>query len=180
MIFFVELWERFGYYGVQGVLAVFFVKQLGFSQEQAFVTFGAFAALVYGLISIGGYVGDHLLGTKRTIVLGALVLAIGYFMTGMSLLKPDLIFIDVIKVFSSLEYNSPKSQFVSLPAAGKNILFCQAVALGISVTAADSTIITVIFTVVGKFDQATHINCISVHLLAHLICQFPGIQICFF
>lgn len=36
MIFFVELWERFGYYGVQGVLAVFFVKQLGFSQEQAF------------------------------------------------------------------------------------------------------------------------------------------------
>lgn len=56
MIFFVELWERFGYYGVQGVLAVFFVKQLGFSQEQAFVTFGAFAALVYGLISIGGYV----------------------------------------------------------------------------------------------------------------------------
>lgn len=60
MIFFVELWERFGYYGVQGVLAVFFVKQLGFSQEQAFVTFGAFAALVYGLISIGGYVGDHL------------------------------------------------------------------------------------------------------------------------
>ncbi|XPE67256.1 hypothetical protein ACNKHR_14520 [Shigella flexneri] len=47
---------------MQGVLAVFFVKQLGFSQEQAFVTFGAFAALVYGLISIGGYVGDHLLG----------------------------------------------------------------------------------------------------------------------
>ena len=93
MIFFVELWERFGYYGVQGILAVFFVKQLGFSQEQAFVTFGAFAALVYGLISIGGYVGDHLLGTKRTLVLGAIVLAIGYFMTGMSLLKPDLIFI---------------------------------------------------------------------------------------
>ncbi|MCS5960262.1 hypothetical protein LNP74_11025 [Klebsiella pneumoniae subsp. pneumoniae] len=71
-----------------GILAVFFVKQLGFSQEQAFITFGAFAALVYGLISIGGgYVGDHLLGTKRTLVLGAIVLAIGYFMTGMSLLE---------------------------------------------------------------------------------------------
>lgn len=93
MIFFVELWERFGYYGVQGILAVFFVKQLGFSQEQAFITFGAFAALVYGLISIGGYVGDHLLGTKRTMVLGAVVLALGYFMTGLSLHKPDMIFI---------------------------------------------------------------------------------------
>ncbi|MGY0144698.1 dipeptide/tripeptide permease DtpB [Edwardsiella tarda] len=93
MIFFIELWERFGYYGVQGILAVFFVKQLGFSQEQAFITFGAFAALVYGLISIGGYVGDHLLGTKRTMVLGAIVLALGYFMTGISLLKPQMIFV---------------------------------------------------------------------------------------
>lgn len=70
----------------------FFVKQLD-SRKSRLCHFGAFAALVYGLISIGGYVGDHLLGTKRTIVLGALVLAIGYFMTGMSLLKPDLIFI---------------------------------------------------------------------------------------
>ncbi|MDP0896948.1 POT-type proton-dependent oligopeptide transporter, partial [Klebsiella pneumoniae] len=63
------------------------------SQEQAFITFGAVAALVYVLISIGGYVGDHLLGTKRSLVLGAIVLAIGYFITGMSLLKPQLIFI---------------------------------------------------------------------------------------
>ncbi len=92
MIFFIELWERFGYYGVQGILTVFFVKILGFSQEDSFITFGAFAALVYGLISIGGYVGDHLLGTKRTMVLGAIILAIGYFMTGISIYHPNLIF----------------------------------------------------------------------------------------
>ncbi len=60
----------------------------GFSQERGAIAFGAFAALVYGLISIGGYVGDHLLGTKRTPVTGAIVLAIGYF-AGMSLLNPD-------------------------------------------------------------------------------------------
>lgn len=76
----------------QGVLAVFFVKQLGFSQEQALLwRFCCFAALVYGLISLAAISAttykDH-----RTIVLGALVLAIGYFMTGISL-KPDLIFI---------------------------------------------------------------------------------------
>ncbi|MFP3366164.1 hypothetical protein R0J93_21165, partial [Pseudoalteromonas sp. SIMBA_148] len=53
---------------------------------------GAFAALVYGLISIGGYVGDHVLGTKRTIILGAIVMAVGYFMTGLSIMHPDLIF----------------------------------------------------------------------------------------
>ncbi len=39
------------------------------------------------------HVGDHLLGTKRTIVLGAIVLAIGYFMTGMSIMYPNLIFL---------------------------------------------------------------------------------------
>ncbi|OTA18492.1 Di/tripeptide permease [Xenorhabdus vietnamensis] len=92
MIFFVELWERFGFYGVQGILAVYFVHQLGFSEAQAFITFGAFTALVYGLISIGGYVGDHLLGTKRTLVLGAIIMAIGYFMIGLSIMHPDLIF----------------------------------------------------------------------------------------
>ena len=83
MIFFVELWERFGYYGVQGILAVFFVQQLGFSQEQSFITFGAFSALVYGLISVGGYVGDHVLGTKRKLLLvsrpAAASPAVGYY-----------------------------------------------------------------------------------------------------
>ncbi|KMJ46992.1 peptide ABC transporter permease [Xenorhabdus khoisanae] len=92
MIFFVELWERFGYYGVQGIIAVYFVQQLGFSESESFITFGAFTALVYGLISIGGYVGDHLLGTKRTIVLGTIILAIGYFMIGLSIIEPELIF----------------------------------------------------------------------------------------
>lgn len=78
LIFFLELWERFGYYTVLGILAYFFVEQLGFSESQSFYTFGAFSALVYGLVSIGGYIGDKVLGTKRTIVLGIITLALGY------------------------------------------------------------------------------------------------------
>lgn len=69
-----------------------FVKQLGFTQQESFVTFGAFAALVYGLVSVGGYVGDHILGTKRTMVLGAIVLASGYFLMGFSILHKHFIF----------------------------------------------------------------------------------------
>lgn len=49
--------------------------------------------LVYGLIFIGGYVGDYLLGIKCILVLGVIVLVIGYFMIGMLLLNFDLIFI---------------------------------------------------------------------------------------
>lgn len=79
MIFMLELWERFGFYTVQGVLTLYFIRYLGYSEADSYYTFGAFSALVYGLIVIGGYLGDKILGTKRTIVLGLVVLALGYF-----------------------------------------------------------------------------------------------------
>jgi proton-dependent oligopeptide transporter, POT family len=78
MIFMLEIWERFGYYTVQGILAYYFVKVLGFSDDKAFYTFGAFSALVYGLVAFGGFLGDKIFGTKRTIVLGIVTLALGY------------------------------------------------------------------------------------------------------
>lgn len=78
MIFMLEIWERFGFYTVQGILTLYFIRFLGFSEETAYYTFGAFSALVYGMVSIGGYLGDKVLGTKRTIILGLVVLALGY------------------------------------------------------------------------------------------------------
>ena len=78
MIFLLEIWERFGFYTVQGILTLYFIRFLGYSDTQAYYTFGAFSALVYGLTALGGYLGDQVLGTKRTIVLGLFVLACGY------------------------------------------------------------------------------------------------------
>ncbi len=78
MIFMLEIWERFGFYTVQGILVLYFVRFLGFSDEAAYYTFGAFSALVYGMVALGGYLGDAVLGTKRTLVLGLIVLALGY------------------------------------------------------------------------------------------------------
>jgi POT family proton-dependent oligopeptide transporter len=79
MIFMLELWERFGFYTVQGILTLFFIRHLGYTDVQSYYTFGAFSALVYGMVVIGGYLGDRVLGTKRTIVLGLIVLSAGYF-----------------------------------------------------------------------------------------------------
>jgi POT family proton-dependent oligopeptide transporter len=84
MIFFLELWERFGYYGLQAVLASFFVKSLGMGDAESFIVFGAFSSMVYGFVAIGGYIGDKVLGTQRTIILGAITLMIGYFVMGIS------------------------------------------------------------------------------------------------
>lgn len=78
MIFLLEIWERFGYYTMQGILALFFIRQLGYSETEAYYTFGAFFALVYGYVAIGGYLGDKVLGTKRTILLGLTSLTLGY------------------------------------------------------------------------------------------------------
>jgi len=79
MIFMLELWERFGFYTVQGILTLYFIRYLGYTDMESYYTFGAYSALVYGMVVIGGYLGDRVLGTKRTIVLGLIVLASGYF-----------------------------------------------------------------------------------------------------
>ena len=79
MIFMLELWERFGFYTVQGILTLYFIRYLGYSDMESYYTFGAFSALVYGMVVIGGYLGDRVLGTKRTIILGLIILSAGYF-----------------------------------------------------------------------------------------------------
>jgi POT family proton-dependent oligopeptide transporter len=79
MIFMLELWERFGFYTLQGVITLYFIRYLGYSDIESYYTFGAFSALVYGLVVVGGYLGDKILGTKRTIILGLSVLSLGYF-----------------------------------------------------------------------------------------------------
>jgi proton-dependent oligopeptide transporter, POT family len=74
------MWERFGFYGMAALLVLFMVGKLGFSDAHANLTWGAFTALVYAAPSVGGWIGDKLLGTRRTMLIGALVLCAGYLM----------------------------------------------------------------------------------------------------
>ncbi len=60
------------------------VKQLGMSEADSITLFSSFSALVYGLVAIGGWLGDKVLGTKRVIMLGTIVLAIGYALVAYS------------------------------------------------------------------------------------------------
>lgn len=78
MIFLLELWERFGFYTVQGIFALYFIRYLGYTDIESYYIFGAYSALVYGMVALGGYLGDNILGTKRTIVLGLIILVLGY------------------------------------------------------------------------------------------------------
>src|SRR5580658_8549495 len=77
-VFLIEMWERFGFYGMQVLMVTYMMKKLGFIDTRANLVWGAAAALIYATPAIGGWVGDKLLGTRRTMSIGAAVLAVGY------------------------------------------------------------------------------------------------------
>ncbi len=77
-VFLIEMWERFGYYGMQALIVYYMVQKLGFPDERATLVWGAAAALIYVAPAIGGWIGDQVLGTRRTMLLGAVILAAGY------------------------------------------------------------------------------------------------------
>jgi POT family proton-dependent oligopeptide transporter len=79
-VFLIEMWERFGFYGMQVLMVTFMMKKLGFVDTKANLVWGAAAALIYATPAIGGWVGDKLIGTRRTMVMGAIILALGYAM----------------------------------------------------------------------------------------------------
>jgi len=77
-VWLIELWERFGYYGMQALIVYFMVQRMGFEDSRANLVWGAAAALIYVAPAIGGWIGDKVLGTKRCVVIGSLILTVGY------------------------------------------------------------------------------------------------------
>ena len=82
-VFLIELWERFGFYGMQALIVYYMVQRLGFPDDRANLVWSAAAALIYVAPAIGGWIGDKILGTRRTMLLGAIILGIGYGLMAM-------------------------------------------------------------------------------------------------
>ena len=119
LLFFVELWERYGWYGMQTLLVYFMIKKLNFGDALSENTYSAFAALAYAFLSFGGYVGDKILGFKRTILLGAIVLALGYLILGLGCNHHELFFLGlgVIIAGNALFKSNPSSLIAKLYTA---------------------------------------------------------------
>ncbi|HTW38878.1 MAG TPA: oligopeptide:H+ symporter [Steroidobacteraceae bacterium] len=77
-IFLIEMWERFGFYGMQVLMVTYMIRKLGFEDTRANLVWGAAAALIYATPAIGGWIGDKLLGSRRTLLTGAVLLGLGY------------------------------------------------------------------------------------------------------
>lgn len=78
VLFLAEMWERFGFYVVQGMLVLYLTKALGWSDDKSYTVSGGFTAFVYISPLIGGYIADKILGFKTAIILGGILLALGY------------------------------------------------------------------------------------------------------
>jgi POT family proton-dependent oligopeptide transporter len=78
VLFFAEMWERFSYYGMRGLLIFFLTQQFLMSDKAASAGYGAYTSLVYLLPLIGGIVADRWLGTRKAVAFGALLLVAGH------------------------------------------------------------------------------------------------------
>ena len=85
-LFFTEMWERLGFYLMLGILFLYIIDTerggLGFTTAIAGEIYGTYMALVYFTPFLGGMIADRLLGYRRSVLIGGLLLAAGYFSLG--------------------------------------------------------------------------------------------------
>ena len=83
-LFFTEMWERFSYYGMRAILFLYMTAKitdggLGWSEKDAGPIFGLYAASVYFLPLIGGWLADRFIGAKRATLIGGVIIMLGHF-----------------------------------------------------------------------------------------------------
>jgi POT family proton-dependent oligopeptide transporter len=78
ILFFTEMWERFSYYGMRGLLILYLTQHFLFSDEKSSIMYGAYTALVYVMTIIGGTLADRYLGQRKAVTFGAILLCLGH------------------------------------------------------------------------------------------------------
>ncbi len=85
VLFFTEMWERFSYYGMRALLVLYLTSKttdlnpgVGWTQGEALALYGWYTALVYIMSIPGGILADKVLGQKKSVILGAILLVIGH------------------------------------------------------------------------------------------------------
>src|SRR5438552_9615077 len=83
-LFFTEMWERFSYYGMRALLILYMVAKpsnggLGFDAASAAIIYGLYTSSVWLLSLPGGWIADRLLGARRAVLYGGILIAAGQF-----------------------------------------------------------------------------------------------------
>jgi POT family proton-dependent oligopeptide transporter len=80
-LFFAEMWERFSFYGMRALLLFYMLKGfLRYDDQRAYAAYGAYTSLVYMTPFFGGLLADRLLGARRAVVVGGILMAAGHLL----------------------------------------------------------------------------------------------------
>lgn len=79
ILFFTEMWERFSYYGMRALLVLYLTQHFLFGPAEAQGIYAAYAALVYLMPVLGGMIADRYLGSRKAVIIGAVLLVAGHF-----------------------------------------------------------------------------------------------------
>jgi POT family proton-dependent oligopeptide transporter len=77
-LFMVGMWESFSIYGLRALFTLYLASELLFSDHKAYEVYGAFGALLYSLPFVGGLISDRGLGLRRSIIMGSLIMILGF------------------------------------------------------------------------------------------------------
>ena len=106
-LFLTELWERFSYYGMRALLILFMTNSMHMAVPEAGAIYGLYTGMVYLLALPGGWIADKILGARRAVLYGGIIIAMGHYclaiptaatffaglvliVTGTGLLKPNV------------------------------------------------------------------------------------------
>jgi POT family proton-dependent oligopeptide transporter len=83
-LFFTEMWERFSYYGMRAILTLYMTKSfaeggLGFDEKYASVIYATYVSSVWYLPLVGGWLADRILGARRAVLIGGIIIACGHY-----------------------------------------------------------------------------------------------------
>ncbi|MFT4974210.1 MAG: POT family proton-dependent oligopeptide transporter [Myxococcota bacterium] len=78
ILFFAEAWERFSYYGMRALLTLYMVNHLSFDRTEALQVYATYTGLVYLTPFIGGLLADQVLGSRKSVIIGGLIMVLGH------------------------------------------------------------------------------------------------------
>ncbi|MBL4745026.1 MAG: peptide MFS transporter [Flavobacteriaceae bacterium] len=77
VLFMSEMWERFCFYGMRGLLTLYLIEILLVKKDDSFLIYGAYAALIYLAPVLGGKIADAFLGYRKAVIFGAILMFVG-------------------------------------------------------------------------------------------------------
>src|SRR5260221_456284 len=93
VLFFTEMWERFGDYLMLAIFVLYLNEHLGMTTGDSASLYGTYIGLAYLSPLLGGVLADRLLGHRRSVLAGAAVLSLGYFLLATG--RTDLFYVSL-------------------------------------------------------------------------------------